>query len=138
MLIADETTTATLQLCREILANTLEKDTSYFFNNVTINEFHQDRYSTFTTDASMKQVENIGDVADNDRQQYDNTTDYDNAIVVGVSNIQQNPKFLKHNYKGKLHPSPRNDKIATCDLCHTLQGKDQCQLSITAKIIIKA
>ena len=61
--------------------NTLDEEASYYFTNVPINEFHQDEYFTFATDLSIKQIEDIGDVANNDNQQYNNTT------VLGITSL---------------------------------------------------
>ena len=140
VIIADTTKTATLQLWEEDI-NTLDEDTSYQFTNITVGEFYQEKYFTFTTESSATQIPDIANVADHDddmQMSHNTSKECDDAIVVGVTNFQQNAKCLTRNCKGKLNMSTTNSKIATCENCQMIQRLDQCETIITAKILVKA
>ena len=139
LIIADTTKTATLQLWEDDI-NMLKEDTSYHFTNITVGEFYQEKYLTFTTESSavpIPDITNFAEYEDDMQMSYNASKECDNAIVVGVTNFQQNAKCLTRNCKGKLNVSATNSKIATCENCQMIQRIDQCETSVTAKILVK-
>ena len=97
VIIADTIKTATLQLWEEDI-NTLEEDTLYHFTNITVGEFYHKKYFTFTTESSAVPIPDITNVAEHEddmQMSYNASKECDDAIVVGVTNFQQNAKCLR-------------------------------------------
>ena len=136
--IADQYNHATLQLWEDDI-NTLKPDTSYLFTNITVSEFRQEKYFTFSTGASAQEIPDIEEVTDitDDNDVYSSTKECDFTIVAGIMEYYQQSKCISRNCKGKLQLSEANIKLATCETCGMIQRMDECEKTLNAKLVLR-
>lgn len=130
IVLADKHASVKLTLWQDKV-NTVDLDESYRFTNVVVRSYQNTKYLSMPKEgASIEQISDIGDVAEDDTTSLDVTIE--GAKVIGVASLEDQHACLA--CKSKVNPV--DDTIGACTKCDMHQLLDKCTKQLKTKLYI--